>query len=1037
MDLLNEIQQNPNRNFFISASAGTGKTYTLTKYYISILENNYPDYDIVDRIVAVTFTNKAAGEMRERIMEAVYEKLEENPPKGFVYEEWYDYWNNIKINLSRAWIKTIDSFCSRILRDNNIQIGVDPNFGMVSEFKKDREIEKAIYYSLKIILELYEGREIEWLRSLSEKRKNSIKENIKVLKKEKEKFKDTLLIILNELKLENFKKLIKEVIQKWRLEMVRVKVFEELELADTDLSDKYTDILWLFKIIANISKEYFENLTLDNFQFDFKGILEKTVEALDNEIIREKYKNRFKYIIVDEFQDTNYLQKEIFEKLHHEGNYLFYVGDRKQSIYRFRGADVSVFTTAKNEFQSKNYFYASLNINRRSEKEIVDFANELSSQVLFNTKNLNQENIDYKILEDSHFQKDDFSYSEKSTSKIITPSLTKEDQKRIKYINISPEQNNNTERKKVEIKSMAKVVKSIIGKDMTFRKRVNGEIIRENRKIQPGDIAILLKQMSGYEEDIKREFNKNNIPFYIIGGKSFYYKAEIQALFSALSAVQNPFNDFEFSRYMMSLIGGMTFEEYDRLTKLRENKNSLFETFEQNSEQFENSNNIYLAFKVLKKYKDLKYFLKPTSILKGIVNETEYLLKLSILDDSESAISNVKKLLSDAEKYNNIASSFSELVRLLKKSTDIDEEEAVLEDETSNSVKIMTIHKSKGLEFPIVIMGGLYKNQKSNKSSEIDFSLPNSAGENYYIINSIFENILKETDDPFLKWFKNNDFLDQTENHRLMYVGVTRAREMFLPLLVDTQNSTYNDFFTKVNYKGIDQINIEDVEDVSFEEMRDKKKKVEMISENNLKNFEKMSYKQYIAPTYLINETKPSEAEYAEEQVQKSRQLKLDSLFSDQELLFRGSDLHSKLQSSYELHHLENLVERNLLPKSLIKKDIIKYAFNTENKIVKNEWRIVKNVEIDNRDYMLFGIPDKVIIENGEITILDYKYSELYNEEKIKDYKFQMMFYLYLLKDFGTPKEGYIVSIKNGKTIKFTYEKNIENQIFDKISKIN
>src|SRR6056297_1345878 len=142
MDLLKEIKQNPNRNFFISASAGTGKTYTLTKYYISILENNYPDFDIVDRIAAVTFTNKAAGEMRERIMEAVYEKLEENPPKGIFYEDWYDYWNNIKINLSRAWIKTIDSFCSRIIRDNNIQIGVDPNFGMVSEFKKDREIEK-------------------------------------------------------------------------------------------------------------------------------------------------------------------------------------------------------------------------------------------------------------------------------------------------------------------------------------------------------------------------------------------------------------------------------------------------------------------------------------------------------------------------------------------------------------------------------------------------------------------------------------------------------------------------------------------------------------------------------------------------------------------------------------------------------------------------------------------------------------------------------------------------------------------------------
>ncbi|MGM0641568.1 MAG: UvrD-helicase domain-containing protein [Thermotogota bacterium] len=1036
MDLIKEIKQNPNRNFFISASAGTGKTFTLTKYYISILENNYPDYDIVDRIAAVTFTNKAAGEMRERIMEAVYDKLEENPPKAIFYEDWYNYWNNIKINLSRAWIKTIDSFCSRIIRDNNIQVGVDPNFGMVSEFKKDREIEKATYYSLKMILELYEDKEIEWLRSLSEERKNKIKDSLNFLRSENETFKQTLLIILDELKLENFKNLIKESIKNWRLEMTRVKIFDELELADTDMSDRYIDILWLFKIISNISKEIFESLTLDNFQFDFKGILEKTIEALEDENIREKYQQRFKYIIVDEFQDTNYLQKEIFEKLHNDDNFLFYVGDRKQSIYRFRGADVSVFTTAKNEFINKNYVYSSLNINRRSEQEIVDFANAISKEILFNSKKLNQENIDYKILEDSQFQKSDVSEHEESEGELISARLLEDDLNRIKYINITPEKANNSERKKAEIKAMAISVKKLLGQKMSFRNREKGKIQREIREIQPGDIAILLKQMSGYEEEIKAEFSKNNIPFYIIGGKSFYYKSEIQALFSALSAVQNPFNDFEFSKYMMSLIGGMNFQQYDKLIKFRESKKSLFETFEKNIEHFEDSNNILIAYKTLKKYKDLKYFLKPTSILKGIVNETEYLLKLSILDDSESAISNIKKLLSDAEKYNNIASSFSELVRLLKKSKDIDEEEAVLEDETSNSVKIMTIHKSKGLEFPIVIMGGLYKSQKNSKSSEIDFSLPNSEGENYYIINSIFKDILKETDDPFLKWFKNNDFLDQTENHRLMYVGITRAREMFLPLLVETNNSTYNDFFSKLNYKGIDNINSEDIEDVNLEINKENFNKG-ILKEENLKSFMDLSYKQYIAPTYLINETKPTEADYAEEQGQNLESLKLDSLFSDQELLFRGSELHSKLQSSYEYHHLENLVERNLLPSPLLDKDIIKYAFNSKGKTIKNEWRIVKNINIQNKEYMLFGIPDKVIIDNGEIIILDYKYSSLRDKSKIESYKFQMMFYLYLLKDFGVPKKGYIVSIRNGNTIKFDYTPEIETQIYEKIKKIN
>ena len=86
---------------------------------------------------------------------------------------------------------------------------------------------------------------------------------------------------------------------------------------------------------------------------------------------------------------------------------------------------------------------------------------------------------------------------------------------------------------------------------------------------------------------------------------------------------------------------------------------------------------------------------------------------------------------------------------------------------------------------------------------------------------------------------------------------------------------------------------------------------------------------------------------------------------------------------------------------------------------------------------MLFAIPEKVIIDNGEITLLDYKYSSLMDKSKTEDYRFQMMFYLYLLKDFGIPKKGCIVSIRNGKIIEFDYTPVIEKQIFDKINQIN
>ncbi|HPG48798.1 MAG TPA: UvrD-helicase domain-containing protein, partial [Petrotogaceae bacterium] len=162
MDIITQIKQDPDRNFFISASAGTGKTFTLKEYYMSILNKNKNNPQIVENILAVTFTNKAAAEMRERIMNEVEKKLSdrENP----------FFWHTVKINIARAWITTIDSFYSKILRENNIAIGVDPNFTVINEVKRDREIERACYNTLKVLFTIYENREFFQELNLSDDR---------------------------------------------------------------------------------------------------------------------------------------------------------------------------------------------------------------------------------------------------------------------------------------------------------------------------------------------------------------------------------------------------------------------------------------------------------------------------------------------------------------------------------------------------------------------------------------------------------------------------------------------------------------------------------------------------------------------------------------------------------------------------------------------------------------------------------------------------------------------------------------------------
>ena len=1047
-------KNNIDKNYFISASAGTGKTYTITQYYIAILEKyekeNNPD--IVQNILAVTFTNKAAGEMKERILEEIEKKL--NTGKN------YKYWREIKTNLNRSWIMTIDSFCSRILKENNIAIGVDPNFTIINDLKMNIEIEKSVYNTLKILFTIYESiidnKEIdvdEITFFISPERRETVKEIINEMLQNKEQFIIALKYILQELKLDTFRSVLLDTLRNWRTEM-KMSSIPDFELPNPD----FNKVLWLFRNSVLIAQEIYNLYTTDQFQYDFKGVLDKTLEVLNDERIKSKYQNKFKYIIVDEYQDTNFLQKALFDNIHTEENYIFYVGDRKQSIYRFRGADVSVFAVTENDFDENSKF--QLRVNRRSNAEIVEFANEFSEKVLFSEEIINSYESVKKIYNDVYnnllFSDDkDFSEYEAKDENDIIPTISKNrnDKHRIKYV-MSTED---------EYESIAKTVLSLIGKKIKFRKREKGKIIFEEAEIKYSDIAILLRDLKNSEENIRKALKKYNIPFYITGSKSFYDKTEVQTVFSALNAIQNPNNDLNLSGYMMSLMGGMTFERLNDFVKIKREKkyNSLYKTIQENKDKL--LENEKRAFEILEKYVELKYYLKPTQILKGIIIENNYLAKLTLYTDSYYAIANVKKLIDEAEQYNTLAISFAELMRLLKKSTEIAESEAAILDEKENVVKVLTMHKSKGLEFPIVILGGLGKKATLNSEEKTgedvnlskektEFSLPKD-NIRYFVLKNLFLKTVKNTDIPlsdkekvdielgkeFSEMFDINKFLEDTEILRLMYVAITRPKEMLIPIIPLNKKDkdkdkikSAADLFMKLQYEKKDIIMTEELDINEIEVLQDKMQEKEIkIEKNQLKNLMDFAYKKYIAPTYIINELKKEETsdDLTEEGYIK---IETDDLLSNEEKLLKGSELHSLMESINNFSQIQYLIENGDLPETLNNKTI-RRLFSIKR--FKTEWRLVKRMIIENKEYMIFGVPDRVIFnENNKMEVLDYKYSELNNSEKVEDYKFQLQFYMYLLKDFGNPEKGYIISLKNGKIIEVRYDENFEEELKKKIS---
>ena len=1022
MSILDEIKKNINTNYFISASAGTGKTYTITNYYIYILEEyekrDYPD--IVDQIVVVTFTRKAASEMKERIIEAVKEKLK--TAKKTQNKKLIQYWENINNNLPRAVISTIDSFCQRILKEENLNVGIDPNFTIISDIKAAKIIEKSTYLTLKYTFELFDFEKTKITTNLLTRRKEKIEKFLSELLE----YKNGIKILFEKLgDLNKVEDLLKETLINWRTEMKKSTISDKLlKFAKDD-----SEALIAFKIMTLIAKEIYEGNTIDNFEFDFKGVLEKTLEILEIEEIRKKYTERFKYIIVDEFQDTNYLQKELFDKLHCDNNYIFYVGDRKQSIYRFRGSDVSVFLNTQQEFEkkaSKNYKVLALQDNYRSNKHLVHFFNFIAKEKLFN-KHLIGENEKYEVfktLEPDIYEKLWFNSMDVSNPKIDidgnVPGIEKQNGGRIKYIVIKSEKKDDKIEK--EAQTAAYIISKLVGKTLTTK---DGK----EHTISYKDFAILRSRISNAEEKYTSIFKKYGIPLYIVGGRNFYKRLEIKAILNTLNAIQNPNNNFYFTQFFFSPLVLGTFQDYYKIVE-KNNGEPLFQTSKNLS--FSNEK-ISHSIKTLEKYSELKYYIKPTEVMKGIIEELNYFENLTKFEDYKTAILNVRKLLMEASNMDQVASSFSELVKLIQKLSETSEGEATLEDEGSDSVKLMSIHAAKGLEFKIVILGDLLDTKAKKSGKSIQFT--NSSNKRYYILEKFleeFRNSNKPEIVEAIKLFYLNDVYDETELQRKLYVAITRASEMFIPLIFPDVNS-FSGNFLKLTDSEIKQIKkltnsfeIIELENVQIEKLEPQIDiNTEKVPDKNLVDLRNLSYKSYISPTTIYNFVeKHKEREIDEEE----KLYDLNNLFLEE--TFEGTEIHEKLSTINSLSQLKYLEESGILKIKI--SDKLENLF--ENSTIFSEWRLVKPFKFKNRNYMLFGIPDKVFKKGENFYVVDFKHTNLNDKEKLEKYKFQIKFYMFLLKDLGNVIEGLIISTKTGEIVKVSppeenFEKEIKNMI--------
>lgn len=555
-----EVTEGP---LLILAGAGSGKTKTLTHRIAYIIDKNLATpYNIL----AVTFTNKAAGEMRERVAQLLGHSSDD---RSFM-----------------PFMGTFHGICVRLLRQDGDQIGIPKNFVIFDELDRTACIKK-ISKELSIDEKSFPARK---LSSIISSAKNDL------------------------------------------------ITPDELSASANNPTQKEA---------ARIYPHYQKTLK-DAMALDFDDLISRTVQMLsNNEPIRAKWRQQFRYVMIDEYQDTNAAQYKLIKLLTNENNNIAVVGDDWQSIYSWRGADFKNILNFEKDY--KNCQVIKLEQNYRSTKHILDAAHSVIS------KNANR-----------------------STKKLWTDLG---DGLPVQIIPVGSERNEG---------------EAIV---RTVRNQVDSGMRAYN------DFAVLYRT-NAQSRSIEEVFVHYGIPYRIVGGVRFYDRKEIKDIMAYLRLIYQPEDVMSFERIVNVPTRSVGTKSLVNFNLWRTENGVTLDEALQNVEKC--SEITPKARKGLLELADIMRSMRGvmgSSSVSGLVDSLVRRLDyLNYLDDgtiqSESRQENVKELMSVASEYEELGlEGFLEEVSLLTSSDN--------NDMHKDSVTLMTLHGAKGLEFPVVFMSGM------------------------------------------------------------------------------------------------------------------------------------------------------------------------------------------------------------------------------------------------------------------------------------------------------------------------------------------
>ena len=683
----------------IEASAGTGKTFSLSILFLRAVLKGIK----VENILAVTFTDTAADELKNRIRdflsEAIKELKKDEGTDNKVIKEIIN--KNIKnkedkkrkleqalLDFNKANISTIHSFARNILNNFFFETGFNPKKEFITDADKITDVVVNDYFRSKTFNDID---------------KNLIEENFNDIGKS-----DFKNIIANNYSLPDIK----------------------LDSEKKPINDIKKD---MFNYSINRAKSIKSEMNVLSFQ-DLLNDLKEAIESDKGIRIKSTLRNKFKMVFIDEFQDTDQVQAYIFRELFIKGednNTVFYIGDPKQAIYSFRGADLNTYLKERDGIPKENIFTMSQNF--RTSKELVK-----SITTIFN----NEKIPEIGDLSGPFFNKS-INFPIVNGSSSVTPIIKdgiNQTSLILWFINKDSED--------VILKSVAekRVIDGICAEILNL---INGKQKIDARSVKLSDIAILVKN-NKETKIIQNALNKFKIQSVISSSQSVFETDEAKNLFILLNAVIKKNDLSAIKSVLISSLFNWPVSEINRLKDDTVETTKWLEKFSKYNDDFFNKG-IYAFFNTF------EYNNELFSRLSGRMN-------------GERQITNIKhivELLFNYEKQNSSSpyDIFKYLTEKIKNEAKTSPEEFEMRISTEgNRVNIMTLHKSKGLEFEIVFLPFLWFNNSPNRKAKTI---------RYNDKGLITLDLDKGKDkDSKQKYFDET----HSENLRLTYVAMTRAK---------------------------------------------------------------------------------------------------------------------------------------------------------------------------------------------------------------------------------------------------------------------